>query len=331
MRGRGIGYDTGFINDLGVSTHERWNPEAVARDLRSIRDDLGCTAVRLTGGDPERLETAGRLAAELGLEVWLSPFTCELTTGELTAVLADCAHRAERLRLAGARVVVVTGAELSLFTRGFLPGDGGLERTAALLNGTRDQTAALLADVPRRINEFLAEAVRVVRERFGGPVTYAAIPFEGVDWTPFDIVSVDAYRSVEIADHYEDSIRALVAQGKPVAITEFGAATYRGAADLGARGMLVVEYEGGRPSGLAGGLVRDEAGQAGYVRELLRVFEKTGVDTAFVNTYASFHLPHGGDPDLDLASFGVVRLHPDGTREPKEAFAVIAEHYATRR
>ena len=41
------------------------------------------------------------------------------------------------------------------------------------------------------MNDFLAQAVTVVRERFGGKVTYAAVPFEGVDWTPFDIVSVD--------------------------------------------------------------------------------------------------------------------------------------------
>ncbi|CCH30057.1 hypothetical protein ABZ816_31690 [Actinosynnema sp. NPDC047251] len=327
MRAKGIGYDTGFINQSGVSTHEEWDPAEVARDLRRIRDDLRCTAVRLTGGDPDRLETAARIAAELGLEVWFSPFTNELTTDELLAVLADCADRAERVRRAGASVVLVTGAELSLFTKGFLPGEDGLQRTDALLHGPRDQVAALLADVPRRINEFLARAVRVVRERFGGPVTYASIPFEGVDWTPFDIVSVDAYRAAEIADRYEDLIRGIVAQGKPVAITEFGAATYRGAADLGARGTLVVEYTDGRPSGFTRELVRDEQGQAGYLRDLVGVFERTGVDAAFGCTYASFHLPHGGDPDLDLASFGVVRVDQDGTRVPKESFSALADAY----
>ncbi|MEV0676402.1 hypothetical protein AB0I60_07735 [Actinosynnema sp. NPDC050436] len=327
MRGKGIGYDTGFVNQFGVSTHERWDPQAVGRDLRRIRDDLRCTAVRVTGGDPDRLEVAARIAADLGLEVWFSPFTCELTTAELLALLADCARRAERLRQGGARVVLVTGAELSLFTKGFLPGDDGLERTAALLDGPRDRVAALLADVPWRINEFLAEAVAVVRGHFGGPVTYASIPFEGVDWTPFDIVSVDAYRAVEIADRYEDLIRALVAQGKPVAITEFGAATYRGAGDLGARGTLVVEYADGRPTGFGRDLVRDEREQAEYLRELVEVFERAGVDAAFACTYACFHLPHGGEPDLDLGSFGVVRVDLDGTRVPKEGSTALAEVY----
>ncbi len=37
------------------------------------------------------------------------------------------------------------------------------------------------------------------------------MPFEGVDWTLFDIVSVDAYRSVEVADRFAAGIRSLVA------------------------------------------------------------------------------------------------------------------------
>ena len=45
-----------------------------------IREHLHCNAVRVTGGDPDRLEVAARHAAEVGLEVWCSPFTCDLTT-----------------------------------------------------------------------------------------------------------------------------------------------------------------------------------------------------------------------------------------------------------
>ncbi|WP_433272071.1 hypothetical protein ACQPZF_15210 [Actinosynnema sp. CS-041913] len=161
MRGNGISYDTGYRNEFGVSTHEPWDPEVVARDLRVIRDDLHCTAVRVTGGDPDKLETAARLAADLGLEVWFSPFTGELTTADLLVLLADCAERAERLRLAGADVVLVTGAELSLFTVGFLPGSNGHERTEALLKTPREQLGPLLAQVPAKINDFLADAVRL--------------------------------------------------------------------------------------------------------------------------------------------------------------------------
>src|SRR5438094_3249194 len=114
MRGKGITYDTGFIS-VGGSTHEPFDPKVVKREMRVICDDLHCNAVRITGGDPDRLEIAASHAADAGLEVWLSPFTNDLTTDELLALLADCAERAERLHRQGAEVVLLTGAELSLF------------------------------------------------------------------------------------------------------------------------------------------------------------------------------------------------------------------------
>lgn len=77
-------------------------------------------------------------------------------------------------------------------------------------------------------------------------------------WTPFDFVSFDAYRSKEVADQYRDAIRSLVARGKPVAITEFGCTTYRGAADLGGRGSMIVEWDGAIPIRLDGDYSRDE-------------------------------------------------------------------------
>ena len=149
----------------------------------------------------ERLEVAAAAAAAAGLEVWFSPFTCDLTAEEMLDLLADCAERAERLRQQGAEVVFVTGAELSLLNKGFLPGDTIGDRMATA-GATPHRLRELIAAVPARINDFLGKAVAVVRERFGGKITYAAMPFEGVDWTPFDFIAVDLYRSIEIADRY---------------------------------------------------------------------------------------------------------------------------------
>ena len=191
MRGRGITYDTGFFRSASsASTREPFDPEVVGRELRVIGEEPHCNAVRVTGGDPDRLELAASHAAEVGLEVWLSPFTCDLTTGQLLDLLADCAGRAERLRRQGAEVVFLTGAELSLFTAGFLPGDR-LDDRLRLLTAPR-RLRELLAEVPARVNAFLAEAVEVVGARFGGRRSYASLPFEGVDWTPFHVVSTDA-------------------------------------------------------------------------------------------------------------------------------------------
>jgi hypothetical protein len=334
MRGKGITYDTGFLNG-GTSTREPFDPAVVERELRVIRHQLHCNAVRITGGDPDRLELAAGHAAGVGLEVWFSPFTCDLTTDELLDLLADCADRAERLRRSGAEVVFVTGAELSLVTVGFLPGETIADRLGLLDDPPRLREA--MAEVPARLNAFLARAAAAVRERFGGRISYAAIPSEGVDWTPFDIVSLDAYRPAEVAGHYRDAIRALVAGGKPVAVTEFGSATYRGAAGRGARGGLIVEWDGARAVRLDGDYIRDEHEQAAHLLELLDIFDDEGVDSAFVNTFASYHLPHRDAPrdDLDMAGYGVVKVledrpgrpGPDLPWEPKAAFGALAGRY----
>jgi len=103
----------------------------------------------------------------------------------------------------------------------------------------------------------------------------------------------------------------------------------------------IVEYskDTGTPIGLNGEYVRDEAGQATYLRELLETFDAAGVDSAFVFLFALdgfFHRPDG-DPrhDLDLASPGIVKVlehdhgdtYPDLPWEPKAAFTALAAYY----
>ncbi|QKW38313.1 hypothetical protein HUT06_33465 [Actinomadura sp. NAK00032] len=338
MRAKGITYDTGFVRD-GHNSRGHFDPALAERELRIIRDDLHCNAVRVTGGDPDRLELAATLAADLGLEVWFSPYPLELTTDEMLTLFADCAERAERLRQRNAEVVFVAGAELSLMNKGFLPGNSLNERVELL--SRPEKLRELVPEVSGRVNAFLGDAVKLVRERFGGRITYAAVQLDFVDWTPFDIVSMDLYRSADIADQFAQGVRTLVAQGKPVAITEFGSSCFRGAGDVGARGLEIVEYDEdtGAPVRLNGEYARDEAGQAAYLSELLDVFEAEGVDSAFVFIFALYDHPHrpGGDPrdDLDLASYGIVKVlenghgttYPDMPWEPKTAFTAVAAHY----
>jgi hypothetical protein len=322
-------------------SRERFDPEVVGRELAIIRDDLHCNAVQITGGDPERLELAASYAAGLGLEVWFSPYPLELTADEILSLFADCAERAERLRKEGAEVVFVTGVELSIMNQGFLPGDTVDDRLRLLLSQPPDRRRERLAEVSARVNDFLGKAVAAVREHFRGRITYAAIPVERVDWTPFDIVSVELIRSAEVASQYREGVRALVAGRKPVAITGFGSVAYRGAGDRGARAMEIIEYDKdtGAPVRLNGQYVRDEAGQATDLREVLDIFDSEGVDGAFVFMFALENLPHrpDGDPrlDLDMASPGIVKMlegrhgdtYPDMAWEPKAAFTTVAECY----
>ncbi|OLR92413.1 hypothetical protein [Actinokineospora bangkokensis] len=336
MRGRGISYETGWVRGGGDS-RPGFTPEIARRDLQVIRDELHCTALRVLGGVPEKVEQAAEQAAALGLEVWFSPYPLDLDADAVVELVVDCAQRAERLRASGAEVVFVAGAELCLMVHGFLPGRTVEERLAGLL-ADRAGLPARVGELSARLNEFLGRVVSAVREHFGGPVTYASIPLERVDWSLFDIVSVDLYRSAEVADHFADGVREFVAgQQKPVAITEFGTATYRGAADLGGRGHEVVDSDPdtGEPLRLNRTLERDEPEQARVLGEYLDAFDAAGVDSAFVFSFALNSFPHRttGDPrdDLDLASYGVVKVltgdGPDPRWEPKAAFHALAAHY----
>lgn len=112
---------------------------------------------------------------------------------------------------------------------------GPPSRPAAEPGGPGSSARERIGELSARVNDFLRQAVPLIRRRFAGKVTYAAIPFEHVDWAPFDVIGVDLYRSAEVADAFSEGVRTLVAQGKPVAITEFGVAALRGAGDMGAR------------------------------------------------------------------------------------------------
>ena len=333
-------YDTGFVRD-GANSVAHFDPALVRRELTVIRDDLHCNAVHIVGGDPGRLELAARAAAEIGLEVWFSPYPLDLTPDEILALFIDCAERAERLRATGAEVVFVAGVELTLMNRGFVEGHR-IEDRLRLLLGEPAGRAARIADTRSRLDCFLRAAVVAIRERFRGKVTYAAIPFEGVDWELFDFVTLELIRSAEVAGQFRDAVRSLVSRPQPVAITGFGTATWRGAGDVAPRSMEIIEYDQatGAPLRLNARYERDEAGQATYLGELLEIFDSEGVDSAFVHLFALASLPHRphGDPrdDLDLASLGIVKVldgrtgdtYPGMPWEPKAAFATIAAHYA---
>jgi hypothetical protein len=338
MRAKGIAYDTGFIRN-GEISRKHFDPEVVKRELTIIRDDLHCNAVQIMGGDPERLELAAGYAAELGLEVWLSPYPLVMTTKEMKALFIDCAERGERIRQRGSDVVFVAGVELSIMNQGFFSGVDGEDRLGSLLSQPPERRRELLREVGDHLNSFFGDVVPAIREIFRGWVTYAAIPTERIDWTHFDIMTLELIRTPEIADQYREAVRNLVAQGKPLAITGFCGFAYRGARERGARAMEIVEVDEttGAPIRLDGEYARDEQGQAFDIGEVLEILETEGVDGAFVFLFALESHPHRADAryDLDMASPAIVKTLEDqkgGTYsdmhwEPKAAFTTVSKCY----
>ncbi|MFE2738691.1 hypothetical protein [Streptomyces sp. NPDC059349] len=310
MRARGINYDTGFLPGEELS-RKSFVPETVRHDMAVISGDLHCDAVRISGREPERLSIAARHAADAGLEVWFAPFPVDLAPDRLILFFADCARRAEAVREAGAEVVFVAGCEISAFCGGFIPGDTYGDRLGAMAAADMDWWSSL-GPVQERLNDFLAQAVATIRTHFGGRVTYACAPWEFVDWRPFDLVGVDAYRAAYNADSFREELRGHLAHGKPVAVTEYGTCTYRGAGERGGMAWQVPDDA-----------VADEDEQVRYFTELLDVFEEEGVDTALWFTFAGYSRPG----EQDLGSYGVVRMLDETRWEPKEVFHTMAARY----
>lgn len=323
---RGIGYDAGVTYDKGFDSNPFFSEEAARRDFRAIREDLGCTAVLVMATDPERLASAAGLAADEGLAVWLQPRPFDRPATELKSAVRSAAETAECLLVAGAEVGLVVGCELTLATPGLLPGRTFSERGSLLT-----VTFPLLPLANRRLRRLLRDLVDDARQRFSGLVSYGAGDWERPDWAIFDVVGVDRYRDARNAWRFEDDMGALAdfahAHGKPCYVFEFGSCTYRGAASRAsnAAGVLRGRTELSVPKRL----VRDEQEQSDYLNDLLDIFDRSGVDGTFSWGFNEPALTTSDRPgrDLDLASYGIVTAHADGSWTPKNAYRTLAQRY----
>jgi hypothetical protein len=244
-----------------------------------------------------------------------------------------------------AQIVFCLGGELSLFMRGIVPGrsiPGRVTNMIAAAKAGRHEHTELL-------NAFLGRANEAIRRVFGGPLTYASLIGEKVDWSPLDFVGLDHYRDSRIKDHYADMLRPFFSCGQPVVVTEVGMRGYRGAEDSGTLGFGVVNDWSlflhhlpvvGRlvRARLDGEYVRDEGLQASQLAEVLAILDASEVDGVFVNSFVEPLSPYSDDPryDLDMSALSLVKsytgrrgvTYPDMPWEPKEVFGVVAGCYA---
>ncbi len=353
MKRRGVCYDVGRVL-WGQDWRPQFDPAETQRELQIIRDDLHCNAVRICGQDLDRLVIAARQAMNLGLEVWLSPELWDQSPDDTLAYIEAAAERAGELhRQQPGRIVLSVGSELTLFMTGIVEGDSVFSRLEHPSFWDVIRSGAHNA----KLNGFLAQASARARAVFPGPLTYASVPLETVDWDPFDLVGVDLYRDSRIRGQFGTVLGRYLAHDRPLAITEFGCCTYQGAADAGGNGFAIVDTSSGRdgmPSRLNDHYLRDEDEQARELTEDLEIFDQAGVDATFVMTFVAPLNPTSDDPihDLDMASYALVKSyggrlgalgarHPDvpwdrermGTTYPdmpwdiKESFRAVATSY----
>ncbi len=345
MQRRGVCYDVGRY--LYGDWRKDYNPQTVHRELEIIRDDLHGNAVRICSRDLDRLAVASEDALRLGLEVWFSPELWNKNPETTLAYTAKAAEIAENLRRHYPdKLVMSVGSELTLFMKGIVEGGSLWSR---MRHALRDGDVKA-GKHNKPLNEYLSQVVESVRRVYQGPITYASLSFEEVNWEPFDFIGIDHYRATRINYRYADMLKPLIAQRKPVAIMEFGCCTYQGAEHAGGQAFNIVDIKTLVMHGipllgrfvqprLKGQYVRNETLQAREIVESLKAFDSVGVDGAFVFTFVFPQSPYHENPlhDLDMASYSIVKSYEDGrhgvtypdmTWEPKESFAAVAEYYS---
>ncbi|MFD8303365.1 abortive phage infection protein [Streptomyces sp. NPDC059690] len=329
LRHRGVVYTVGEGETPGTA----WSAARMRRDIRAMRDELHADTVDVTGDGVERLTATAAEAAERGLHVWLQPTLADAPERDILEHLAECGRFAERLRRQGASVDFSVGCEFWLFVPGIVPGATVLERVENLHKGDFDPVR-----MQRRLDRFTARAAALGRSVFRGRLSYAAAQDDRVDWRLFDVVGIDYYSFFRQHTDYVRELRHYLRWGKPLAITEFGCCTYRGAPQAGGMGWDVVDYDKGE---IKGRLVRSEHTQAACLTDLLGVFEAMGLYAAMAFEFVTPDAPHRADDprkDLDMASYSItktVKDRPDDPRsdwhwEPKEAFHALARRYGGR-
>ena len=334
---KGINYDVGTFYNPGICTRPVFDEHTIRNEIGIIRNELHCECIRISGYDIERLMKTSECALELGMRVWLSPIYINATQEQNAHYIRECAVEAEKLRKKYSHVVFVAGCEHSLYTHGFIKGENCYQRIAKMFSlpgiilngiGFRNQTY-------KKMNAYLNTTVQSIRSVFNGEVTYASGTWEKVDWSIFDIVGINHYRSSYNQSSYVKTLGSYHVFGKPVAVTEFGCCTYKGAEKAGGGGWNITEEKDGKLC-IKGNYKRSETVQADYIIDLLKIFEKEDIYASFVFTYINPDFVH--DPtsafDLDMASYGIVKpVNGDEGLQflPKEAFFRLAEFYKQKK
>ncbi|HTE00994.1 MAG TPA: hypothetical protein VK668_17000 [Mucilaginibacter sp.] len=335
---RGINYDVGTSFRENELSRPDFDEPIIKKEIEIIKNDLHCDSIRISGYDINRLSKASEFALQQGLQVWFSPSYLDATREDVIKYLLDCAIAAEKLRVKYKDVIFVVGFEYSIFLKGLIKGDTIYDRLDRMFSpwGLILNLLGLRQGIYDKLNLFLKEVTKGVREHFNGMVTYGSGTWEKINWSLFDIVGIDHYRASYNKAFYTKQLEGYYKFNKPIAILEFGCCAYKGAEEKGPSGWAITEVADGKRV-IKGSYLRDEDAQANYITELLDIFKQENVYGAFVFTFINPMYKYNSNPklDLDLASYGIVKPVDDVNEgsykglswTPKKAFYSLADYY----
>ena len=343
MKIKGMNYDIGieFVYGDPNSKINVFNKQYFKRDLEIIRDELHCNAIRLSGTDVQDMLDGTEMVLQAGLDCWTSPHYIDAPLQDVEDKTQELAVGLEKLRTKypDNEVVIIYGCEMHHFAP-FLPGNNYSERLASFAQPDSQKT---LAEASAKLNAYFARVIPKMREVFGGRITYTTVTFETLDWTPFDIICLDQYKSMYNRDTFKQEVAPFIelakAQNKTFVIPETGYCCFKGCSDYGAAGFMILYPVGD-------GKVNQEMERAEKEREeaftdVLTEIAELDVEGVFPFTFVYSQMPHvENDPihDLDMAGFGITKTYTGGKRgsvfegvnwDPKEAFYAIKDFFET--
>jgi len=333
MKDKGVTYDVGTEYTPNNFSRVNFDSATVNADMKAIKNDLHCNAVRIYGKELDRLLLASASALENGLNVWLSPRLIDGTIEETLVYIKEVANQFQSLKekFPNREMVFIIGGEVTIDTKGFIKGNTIHERIKILSKPLFiiKNVFGIKPAFQKSFDEFLRKAAAIVRSEFSGRVTYAGGMWESVDWSMLDILSINLYKASFNKSFFDSKLKKLVSSGMPVAITEFGCCTFEGADKMGPTGYFVIDYST-TPPVFKQKCVRNENVQAEYILDLLNAYNAAGVISAFVFDFYSEGFLHDSNPDLDFdkASFSITKHTYQSNWEPKLAFTKIGDFFA---
>ena len=264
------------------------NEEEMNEQLDTIRDDLGCNAVIITGGESfeDRIIECGKLAIEKGFErIYVQPRYVNATVDKTVEKIGEFARRVRELRENSNAVGYCVGHEFQLETA-IIRGHNFLERFQNSNRGIDlEKVKAVLPAMFRRI-------IAVCDKNYGYGITYAATPWEAneslVPWSDpaFESIGVNAY----IHDFlgwdeawFLGLFSRLSVNMKPIHSFDWGMMSFAGADKFGGWNPLNI---GQNPY--------DEEPQARYCERTMKMLNSARIDGSFWVMYNdTFDRGHG--------------------------------------
>lgn len=335
---QGINYDVGLKFHPGHKVDYEAIGRNIEEDLEGIKE-LGCNAVRVYGDNPENLLMAAKIGLEKGLQIWLSPYLVNGQEQDTLDLLLNVAEQAEILRQQyGDKIKLIIGNELMITSRVAFEEEQYVDRIKRYGKFKALEMAKkylrlvglhnILPDTnntKEKIRIFATKLALATKEKFNGQITYASLPDEEIDWEHFDITGVNLYKDATNRTKYPEELQRYKSHGKPVAITEYGTAPYKGAAKWGGVAHMVIDWQRGRLKRDMGFLpvLRDEKAQADYLEKLLKMYDEHKIDAHFIFEYINWntrHTPEEPKHDLSTGTFSLVHRTASGEKIKSEAY-----------